>query len=104
HPRDVGGTLVSIDEPVPTGSWHWAGPSWAPRHGPGVSSIAGVTIGAADPEAMRARWRSLDLDHSVHFVDADDRGDGLDGVDLVSVDRGRVGESSVIGGVAFRLV
>jgi len=27
HPRDVGGALVSIDQPVPNGSWTWGGPT-----------------------------------------------------------------------------
>ena len=26
HPRDVGGALVSIDQPVPAGAWRWGGP------------------------------------------------------------------------------
>ena len=28
HPRDVGGAIVSLDEPVPAGSWRWGGPDW----------------------------------------------------------------------------
>ncbi len=104
HPRDVGGTLVSIDEPTPPGSWRWAGPDWQPAHGPVVSSIAGATIGAADPDAMRRRWEELDLAASVDFVPAGDRGDGLDGIDLVAVDRRRAGERLDVCGVTIRLV
>jgi hypothetical protein len=26
HPRDVGGTIVSIEQPEPFGTWRWAGP------------------------------------------------------------------------------
>ncbi len=34
HPRDIGGAIVSIDQPVPNGSWPWAGrgrPTPTPR-------------------------------------------------------------------------
>ena len=27
HPSDMGGAIVSIDQPRPAGSWHWAGPA-----------------------------------------------------------------------------
>ena len=104
HPRDVGGTLVSIDQPEPAGSWRWGGPDWEPRHGSLIASIAGVTIGADDPGAMHARWGELELDQAVEFVPATERGEGLDAVDLVTNDRARRGESHVIGGVVFRFV
>lgn len=104
HPRDVGGTLVSIDQPEPAGSWRWGGPHWTPRRGALIASIAGVTIGADDPDALRARWTELELAQAVEFVPATERGDGLDAVDLVTNDRTRAGESHVIGGVVFRFV
>src|SRR6185295_5536353 len=28
HPKDTGGTLLSLDDATPPESWHWAGPSW----------------------------------------------------------------------------
>lgn len=34
HPADVGGAIVSIDQPVPNGAWRWGGPQW----------ICGVTV------------------------------------------------------------
>lgn len=105
HPRDVGGALLSIDQPVPNGSWTWAGPSWQAHHDATVTSgIAGVTVGAADPTAMSARWAELDVRQSVEFVAASDRGEGIDGVDLVAADRSRRGETHDICGVTFRLV
>ncbi len=104
HPRDVGGTLVSLDQPVPPGSWTWGGPDWVAHPDTAVTSIAGVTIGAADPEAMRARWAELGLDVSARFVAAGDRGDGLDGMDLVARDRSRAGETTEICGVTITLV
>jgi hypothetical protein len=105
HPRDVGGALVSIDEPVPNGSWTWAGPDWtAHEDNVIVSSIAGVTVGASDPDAMEARWVQLGLSTAVRFAPEGDRGEGIDGVDLVATDRGRSGEVHDIGGVRFTLV
>jgi hypothetical protein len=104
HPRDIGGAIVSIDEPVPNGSWRWGGPWTAHAENDVVTAIAGVTIGAADPAAMRARWADARVDHAVRFVAARDRGEGLDGVDLVAADRSRAGETAIVGGVEFNLV
>jgi hypothetical protein len=109
HPADVGGTLVSIDQPVPNGSWRWGGPDWQSRsdellaHAV-VTGIAGALVAAVDPDAMQARWLRLGLDRDVEFAPAGDRGDGLDEVSLVAGDRSRVGERTTIGGVAFTLV
>jgi hypothetical protein len=109
HPADVGGTLVSIDQPVPNGSWRWGGPDWQARsrelHADAtVSRIESIVVSAFDPEAMRARWTTLGLDRDVDFAPAGPRGDGLDEVLLVAVDRWRSGEHTEIGGVTFRLV
>ena len=105
HPRDVGGALVSIDQPVPNGSWTWAGPTWtAHRENSIISAIAGVTVAADDPGAMGDRWTELDIRTAVKFVAAGDRGEGIDGVDVVATDRARAGETADICGVTFRLV
>ena len=109
HPRDVGGTLVSIDQPVPTGSWRWGGPEWRARSAElrrdaAVTAIDSAVVAAGDPDAMRGRWTQLGLDRDVRFESAGVRGDGLDGVDLVAADRARVGERTEIGGVTFTLV
>ncbi len=106
HPRDVGGALVSLDEPVPAGSWRWGGPTWPTTDvsTAAVDRIASVTVGAEDPDALRSRWEELDLAEAVRFVPAGARGEGIDGVDLRSVDRSRVGERHTIGGVAFTFV
>jgi hypothetical protein len=104
HPRDVGGALVSIDQPVPQGSWRWGGP-WRPHAETGtVTAIAGVDVAAENPAAMRARWSELGLDHAVRFVPAGPRGEGIDAVDVVATDRSRAGESAHICGVDLRLV
>lgn len=105
HPRDVGGAIVSIDQPEPPGSWRWGGPDWvAHRDNSVVTSIAGVTVSADHPEAMAERWRRLGLDTSVRFVRAGPRGEGVDGIDLVATDRTRAGESFDCCGVTVSLV
>ena len=67
-------------------------------------SLVGVTVGAHDPEAMRARWEELGVSTSVTFADAGPRGEGIDHIDLVASDRQRVGERHDIGGVTWVLV
>lgn len=104
HPRDVGGAIVSLDEPVPAGSWTWGGPDWVAHPDAAVTAIAGVTIAADDPATMRSRWTGLGLDVSVRFVEAGPRGEGLDGIDLVARDRARTGETLEICGVTVTLV
>jgi len=105
HPRDVGGAIVSIDEPIPNGSWTWGGPDWhAHRETTVVSSLAGLTVGAHDPEAMKARWAEIGLSTAVRFAPAGPRGEGIDGIDLVASDRAHAGQVHDIGGVRFSLV
>jgi len=105
HPRDVGGALVSIDQPVRRGEWAWGGPTWRAHDGNAVvTAIAGITVGATDPAAMRRRWAELGLDHAVRFVAASDRGEGIDGLDLVATNRDRVGATMELCGVTIRLV
>ena len=105
HPRDVGGAIVSLDQPVPNGAWRWGGPDWRAHSDTSVvSAIAGVVIGAADPAAMRARWTALGLAHAVRFQPAGPRGEGIDELELVASDRARAGEAQSLGGVIVRLV
>jgi hypothetical protein len=105
HPRDVGGAIVSIDQPVPNGAWRWGGPEWVAHQDTSVvSAIAGVTIGAGDPDAMRARWFDLGFTAGVRFVPAGPRGEGVDAMDLVATDRRRAGESFELAGITVNLV
>ncbi len=109
HPRDVGGTLVSIDQPIPSGAWRWGGPDWQDRSAElladaTVTGLGAAVIAAGDPVAMEARWTQLGLDRDVRFVPAGERGDGLDQVELIVADRSRAGERAVIGGVTFILI
>ncbi len=105
HPADVGGAIVSIDQPVPNGAWHWGGPDWVAHADTSVvTGIAGVVIGANDPAAMRARWRAAGVEHSVTFQPAGVRGEGLDELELVATDRRRAGDEMRLCGVTVRLV
>jgi hypothetical protein len=111
HPSDVGGAIVSIDEPDPPGSWRWGGPDWETTANSGtgaaVDAITGVTIAATDSSRLAARWAELGIDESVTFVERGDSGPSVDGIvalDLRAVDRDRVGEAHEICGVVLRLV
>jgi hypothetical protein len=98
HPRDIGGAIVSLDQMTPPESWRWAGPNWEERKATNVGHINSVTIQAADPEAMAARWSEvlkaprekdyLKLDKStVIFVPAlDGRGDGVSALGFANCD------------------
>jgi hypothetical protein len=105
HPRDVGGAIVSLDQPTTAGDWEWGGPTWRTATPASVvSGIASVTIAAEDPAAMQSRWAELGLHTQVNFGPAGPRGDGMDVVDLIATDRARVGEEMDLVGVRFRLV
>jgi hypothetical protein len=99
HPKDIGGAIVSIDEPVPPASWRWGGPSWRVQGGAcGRQRVVGVTVEAADPRAMAARWaevlgRPAALPHAdtirvaldgsaVDFIGARASGEGIAGFAL----------------------
>lgn len=103
HPRDVGGAIVSIDEPHPPESWRWAGPDWQQRSRTDrCRGIIGVEIAAQDPAGMSRRWAEilgipvrerdggydLSLDPgTVRFVpDTEARGDGVAAVQLDCAD------------------
>jgi hypothetical protein len=130
HPRDVGGAIVSLDEPRPPASWRWAGPTWQTAVRTAVvRSITGVAVAAVDPAQMAARWAEvlgLQLDTRspwqlcldlgvIRFVAAADGQEGVVGVALAPVDAPRAfaaaaarglhtdGHGIWIGGVRFAL-
>ena len=128
HPRDIGGAIVSLDQPRPPESWRWGGPEWETKARTDVvRGIASVTVAASDPPRLAARWAEvlglpaprgteLALDPgAIRFVAADERGEGILAVGLTTVDarravataraRGlRAADREVwIGGVRFEL-
>ena len=58
HPKDVGGTLLSIDYMPHWSDWEWGGPDWqrSATHG---EAITGVGINALDPQAVAGRWGEI---------------------------------------------
>jgi hypothetical protein len=107
HPKDIGGAIVSIDQPTPAASWRWGGPDWALQDGrAGQQRVVGVTLGAADPAAMAQRWATvlglsaptvqgatqrLVLDGGwIDFEAADARGEGISGYTLAVAQRDAV--------------
>ncbi|MBL8376416.1 MAG: VOC family protein [Burkholderiales bacterium] len=103
HPKDIGGSIVSIDEPRPPASWRWGGPDWRVQDGAaGRQRVVGVTIEAHDPGAMARRWAEvlgLGAAHEegalwrlplhegvIDFVRADARGEGVAGYTLAVAD------------------
>lgn len=60
HPGDIGGTIVSLDRPLPAESWRWGGPDWIGGAGSGAPGrLAGVTVRVPDPPAVAARWAEV---------------------------------------------
>ncbi len=57
HPKDVGGTILSLDWMDPPESWRWAGPDWEQHvRTDVVSGLSGVTLAVEDPGATASRW------------------------------------------------
>ena len=100
HPADVGGAIVSLDEPKPPGSWLWGGATWhAHADNSVVGAVAGYTIATQDPAAATTLWSLLGLLHSVQFVEGT-----TSTIDLTATDRARVGETLHLDQVTIRLV
>lgn len=60
HPRDVGGAILSLDQPEPAWSWRWAGPDWEKKMRSDRSRrIVGATLEAEDPETLAGRWSEV---------------------------------------------
>ncbi len=107
HPKDIGGAIVSIDQPTPAASWRWGGPDWKLQSGGAAQQrVVGIRVGADDPVAMAARWaevlglgapaahgatqRLLLEGGWIDFEPADARGNGIVGFTLAVADRGAV--------------
>ena len=134
HPKDTGGTLLSLDDATPPESWHWAGPQWESHVARGrVDAIVAAEMQSEEPRGLAERWAEIldkplaeigrdryevTLDGTrLRFVTARDRrGEGLRGFDVHAVDREAVfraarqrgcaadAESVTIAGVRIALV
>lgn len=113
HPRDIGGAILSLDQPVPEGEWRWAGPKWKDNVGDGRAvEIVGVELQAREPKPLVQRWAEvlgrksredsagdwIDLDRGgIRIVAAaNGRGDGVSGFDV------KVGDSEAVLSAARR--
>jgi Glyoxalase-like domain len=60
HPKDIGGAIVSIDQPLPPRSWRWAGPNWKKHvRESGAQQVHTVSMAARDASAMAKRWAEV---------------------------------------------
>jgi len=105
HPKDTGGTLVSIDQPERPGEWHWAGPNWRDsRRSTIASAITGITLASADPVRLRERWQGLDIDTDTNYVSDDADAERLSALTLKATNDADRGRRFTICGVDFTLV
>ena len=104
HPRDTGGTLVSLDQPDIAGEWAWGGPEWKSRRSSSVvSGIDSFTVSVPDPESSRVHWTTLGINEAVHFEACGNQPEGLTEVTMKCVDSSRDGETLQICGIAITL-
>jgi hypothetical protein len=104
HPRDTGGTLVSLDQPDIAGEWSWGGPQWKSRRASTVvSAIDSFTVSVPDPESSSAHWTQLGINEAVHFVACGNQPEGLTEVTMKCVDSSRDGETLNVCGVTITL-
>ena len=104
HPRDTGGTLVSLDQPDTAGEWAWGGPEWkSHRTSSVVSTIDSFTASVPDPESSSAHWTTLGINEAVRFVPSGDQPEGLTEVTMKCVDSSRDGETFQLCGITITL-
>jgi Glyoxalase-like domain len=99
HPRDIGGAIVSLDQPRPPKSWRWGGPEWqAKARTAVVRGIASVSLESLEPDRLAARWaevlgvpqRSGEIALEPGFLRfVRGEREGIAAVGLVAVDGGR---------------
>jgi hypothetical protein len=57
HPKDIGGAIVSIDEPHPFESWRWGGPTWIGDATPEVEGgVREMIVRVDEPAEIASRW------------------------------------------------
>ncbi len=60
HPRDTGGPLLSLDQPIPAESWRWAGPDWQDHsHTANARALIVAEIADPEPEQRARRWAEV---------------------------------------------
>ena len=115
HPKDIGGAIVSIDQPVPAASWRWGGP-WRRQEGRrGDQRVVAVTLEATRPREMAERWAQVLgpdavpaesgeriglTQGSIGFVPSGARGEGLVGWTWEVADPASVRRASLEQGIA----
>lgn len=103
HPKDTGGTLVSIDQPHQPGEWHWAGPDWRDHKPSGVATgLVAITLSSPDPDRLRRRWSELNFDVHANYVENGDA-ENLRGVTARATPAADRGRTFTICGVEFTL-
>lgn len=102
HPKDTGGTLVSIDQPERPGDWHWAGPTWREVRPSGIAaSIASITLASRQPERLRDRWKQLGIDVATEYVNGPSDLEHLSAVTLTATSASHRGRRFTLCGVDF---
>jgi hypothetical protein len=119
HPGDIGGAIVSIDQPRPPSSWLWGGPTWeANVRTEVVTGFAGCVMADPDAASLSDRWSrllgvtvvdgvaTLADGCTVRFVNSASVGGrvGLVGIDLRAANRGDDGASVTIANVQFTVI
>ena len=104
HPRDTGGTLVSLDQPDIAGEWAWGGPQWKSRRASSaVSAIDSFTVSVPDPDFSRTHWTQLGINEAVRFDPCGEQPEGLTEVTMKCIDSSRDGETFQLCGITITL-
>lgn len=116
HPKDTGGTLLSLDQMEPGDSWAWAGPGWADRAASNVGLITAVDVLAPNPKGVAKLWEqifereaqevrnewSIDLDLGTIRIrqGSAESGYGIRGIEVRAVDEAAVRSGAAQQGLA----
>ena len=104
HPRDTGGTLVSLDQPDIAGEWAWGGPQCKSRRASSaVSAIDSFTVSVPDPDFSHTHWTQLGINEAVRFVPCGEQPEGLTEVTMKCVDSSRDGVKFQLCGITITL-
>jgi hypothetical protein len=72
HPKDVGGAIVSVDQPQTPEDWPWAGPDWRQYVSEqGTQRVVSATVGTTNPSLMAERWAKV-----LGTMNPEDHGEG----------------------------